>query len=65
MALTRWDPFTTLARLDEDFDQLVRRAWGTPREGSNSSLNSSTLRSRSARRMPLMWPRTESSSRDT
>lgn len=28
MALTRWDPFTTLARLDEDFDQLVRRAWG-------------------------------------
>lgn len=29
MALTRWDPFTTLARLDEDFDQLVRRAWGT------------------------------------
>lgn len=35
MALTRWDPFTALARLDEDFDQLVRRAWGTPtREGS-------------------------------
>ena len=33
MALTRWDPFTTLARLDEDFDQLVRRAWGTPAEG--------------------------------
>jgi len=30
MALTRWDPFTTLARLDEDFDQLVRRAWGAP-----------------------------------
>lgn len=28
MALTRWDPFTTLSRLDEDFDQLVRRAWG-------------------------------------
>ena len=27
MALTRWDPFTTLARLD-DFDELVRRAWG-------------------------------------
>src|SRR5215210_8519515 len=26
MALTRWDPFTTLARLD-DFDELVRRAW--------------------------------------
>ncbi|HEX6921796.1 MAG TPA: Hsp20/alpha crystallin family protein [Actinomycetes bacterium] len=28
MALTRWDPFTTLARLDSDFDELVRRAWG-------------------------------------
>lgn len=34
MALTRWDPFTTLARLDEDFDQLVRRAWGGPAPGS-------------------------------
>ena len=35
MALTRWDPFTTLSRLDEDFDQLVRRAWGakTPESG--------------------------------
>jgi len=29
MALTGWDPFTTLARLDPDFDELVRRAWGT------------------------------------
>ena len=28
MALTRWDPFTTLARLDQDFDELVRRTWG-------------------------------------
>ena len=27
MALTRWDPFTTLARLDTDFDELLRRAW--------------------------------------
>jgi HSP20 family protein len=27
MALTSWDPFTTLARLDQDFDELVRRAW--------------------------------------
>jgi HSP20 family protein len=33
MALTRWDPFTTLARLDEDFDELVRRAWATPARG--------------------------------
>jgi HSP20 family protein len=29
MALNRWDPFTALARLDTDFDELVRRAWGT------------------------------------
>jgi HSP20 family protein len=29
MALTSWDPFTTLARLDQDFDELVRRAWST------------------------------------
>lgn len=37
MALTRWDPFTTLSRLDEDFDQLVRRAWAGPaREGGRS-----------------------------
>ncbi|MEO6714001.1 MAG: Hsp20/alpha crystallin family protein [Mycobacteriales bacterium] len=28
MAVTRWDPFMTLARLD-DFDNLVRRTWGT------------------------------------
>lgn len=24
-----WDPFTTLSRLDRDFDDLVRRTWGT------------------------------------
>lgn len=23
-----WDPFTALARLDQDFDALVRRTWG-------------------------------------
>ncbi len=28
MARTPWDPFTTLARLDQDFDALVRRTWG-------------------------------------
>lgn len=28
MALRAWDPFTVLARLDDDFDQLVRRTWG-------------------------------------
>lgn len=26
--LQSWDPFTVLARLDEDFDELVRRTWG-------------------------------------
>jgi len=35
MALTGWDPFTTLARLDPDFDELVRRAWGTPTRRSS------------------------------
>src|SRR4051812_46020283 len=24
----RWDPFTALATVDREFDQLVRRAWG-------------------------------------
>ena len=24
-----WDPFTVLARMDRDFDDLVRRTWGT------------------------------------
>jgi HSP20 family protein len=28
MALTRWDPITTLSRLDREFDELVRRGWG-------------------------------------
>ena len=29
MAITRWDPFTALARFDREFDELVRRGWGT------------------------------------
>lgn len=29
MALLRWDPFTALARLDDEFDDLVRRTFGT------------------------------------
>jgi HSP20 family protein len=29
MALMRWDPFSTLARLDSDFDQIVRQTWGS------------------------------------
>jgi HSP20 family protein len=29
MALMRWDPFTALARLDTEFDELMRRTWGT------------------------------------
>jgi HSP20 family protein len=28
MAITRWDPFTALAQIDHEFDQLVRRGWG-------------------------------------
>ena len=30
MNTRRWDPFTVLARLDNDFDELVRRTWGAP-----------------------------------
>ena len=29
MPLMRWDPFTALARLDDQFDDLVRRSFGT------------------------------------
>src|SRR2546421_1646136 len=29
MPLMRWDPFTALARLDDEFDDLVRRSFGT------------------------------------
>jgi HSP20 family protein len=28
MAVIRWDPFTALSRLDNEFDDLVRRTWG-------------------------------------
>jgi HSP20 family protein len=28
MAVTRWDPFTVIARVDDDFEGLVRRTWG-------------------------------------
>jgi HSP20 family protein len=28
MALMRWDPFTALARLDDEFDEVVRRTFG-------------------------------------
>src|SRR4051812_37317213 len=31
MATYRWDPFTTLSRLDRDFDDLVRRTRPAPR----------------------------------
>lgn len=29
MALLRWDPFTALARVDDEFDRLVGRSFGT------------------------------------
>lgn len=37
MAIIRWDPFTALSRLDTDFDELVRRAWGA---GTGSTASS-------------------------
>jgi HSP20 family protein len=30
MAVIRWDPFSALARMDTDFDELIRRSFGTP-----------------------------------
>lgn len=30
MQVRLWDPFTALARLDREFDELVRRTWGEP-----------------------------------
>jgi len=36
MAINRWDPFTVLARLDTDFDELVRRTWG-PQSGRTTA----------------------------
>jgi HSP20 family protein len=29
MPIMRWDPFTALARVDDEFDQLVRRTFGS------------------------------------
>jgi HSP20 family protein len=38
MAITRWDPFTTtLARLDREFDDLVRRGWGVAAQGTRAA----------------------------
>jgi len=34
--LQSWDPFTILARLDEDFDELVRRTWGGTTTGRSA-----------------------------
>ena len=31
--LQSWDPFTVLAQMDEDFDELVRRTWGSSTSG--------------------------------
>ena len=31
--LQAWDPFTVLAQLNEDFDELVRRTWGSTTSG--------------------------------
>jgi HSP20 family protein len=37
MAIRVWDPFTALAQLDEEFDGLVRRAWGNQVPTSGTS----------------------------
>ena len=39
-----WDPFTTLARLDQDFDALIRRTWGR-NPGANAQTGTAAARS--------------------
>lgn len=34
MPIMRWDPFTALSRLDDEFDNLVRRSFATPATGA-------------------------------
>lgn len=34
MQVQRFDPFTVLARMDREFDELVRRGWGGAREAT-------------------------------
>lgn len=34
MQVQRFDPFSVLARMDREFDDLVRRGWGAAREGA-------------------------------
>jgi HSP20 family protein len=53
MALGQWDPFTTLARLDTDFDEFVRRAWGTPAPTARSG------RARTSGYVPAVEMRTD------
>lgn len=36
MSIMSWDPFTTLSRMDRDFDDLVRRTWGGPRPATTA-----------------------------
>ena len=37
MQLQRFDPFTVLARMDREFDELVRRGWTSSAEGGRQS----------------------------
>ena len=36
MQVTRFDPFSVLARMDREFDELVRRGWTGPRETASA-----------------------------
>lgn len=36
MIMRSWDPFTVLARLDDEFDELVRRSWGATQAGQGT-----------------------------
>ena len=37
MQVSRFDPFTVLARMDREFDELVRRGWASTGEGGKTA----------------------------
>src|SRR5687768_4037432 len=38
MQVQRFDPFSVLARMDREFDELVRRGWGAGRAGGATAM---------------------------
>ena len=38
MQVQRFDPFSVLARMDREFDELVRRGWGAGRAAAGPAM---------------------------